>query len=203
MTAGKASVLTYFWCKVWNPKRFEDAYLNIGCGPKYVEGMVNLDGNMLCRKDVWLDIRLGLPFPADSVRGVYTSHLVEHLTIAEVRRLLKECQRILKKGCALRIVVPSLEYAVNAYVGGKTSALPDWPERYRSLGGRFNNFMLCAGQHRAMFDVSFLEELLLDTGFAEVKEETAQNSRHFLAEHMKFELDPALRDNSIYVETVK
>ena len=37
---------------------------------------------------------------------------------------------------------------------------PDFPDRFQSMGGRFNNYMLCQNQHRVMCDLSFMRELL-------------------------------------------
>ena len=48
---------------------------------------------------------------------------------------------------------------------GDAEKLPGWPDTYGSIGGRFNNFMLCKNQHRTMFDFTFLEELLKEAGF--------------------------------------
>ena len=165
--------------------------------------MINVDGNLFRKKDIWLDVTLGLPFPDNSIRGVYSSHLLEHLSVQEARRLLTECYRALKPGGALRMVVPSLEHAIQAYIEDKPASLPDWPDKYRSIGGRFNNLMLCRNQHATLFDFTFLEELLRDAGFSLVYRETPGTSRHFSACHLQFESDPSLIDVSLYTEAIK
>jgi predicted SAM-dependent methyltransferase len=200
---GKLSMLPYCWLKLFGRNRYENALLNIGCGPKYIEGMVNIDGNIFRKKDIWLDVTLGLPFADNSVRGIYASHIVEHFRIGAVRNLFGEFYRVLQPGGALRIVVPSLEYAINAFVADKASYLPDWPEKYTSIGGRFNNFLLCANQHRSMFDFTFLQELLNEAGFKDVVRGTPFNSRCFSAAELKFESDPSLLEKSLYLEVCK
>ena len=200
---GKLSLLPYCWNRLVGRNRFEDALIHIGCGSKYIEGMINIDGNIFRKKDLWLDITLGLPFFSSSVRGVYASHVMEHFNIKTVRRLLREFHRVLKPGGTLRLVVPSLEYAVAAFVANDLERLPKWPDRFSSLGGRFNNFMLCANQHRSMFDLTFLEELLSEADFTSVCRELPYSSRCFSPQQLRFESDPSLRDKSLYVEAYR
>src|ERR1700691_3578900 len=47
-------------------------HLHLGCGPKYIAGFVNVDGNILRKRDVWLDLRNGLPFSSGSVASIYS-----------------------------------------------------------------------------------------------------------------------------------
>jgi hypothetical protein len=42
-------------------------HLHLGCGPKYLPGFLNIDGNPFNKIDLWLDVRNGLPFPSNSV----------------------------------------------------------------------------------------------------------------------------------------
>ncbi len=202
-SAGRLSICVLWWRRITGNGRYADAYVNLGCGSKYVPGMVNIDGNIFRKKDIWLDVTLGLPFRDNSVHGVYSSHLLEHLSVQDVRRLLTECNRVLKPGGALRLVVPSLEYAIQAYIQDKPALLPDWPDRYRSIGGRFNNLMLCRNQHATLLDFTFIEELLKDAGFSLTYREGPGKSQYFSPNHLQFESDPSLIDLSLYVEAIK
>jgi predicted SAM-dependent methyltransferase len=200
---GKLSYLPYFWNRFFRKNRFQDACINIGCGPKYIEGMINVDGNLFRKKDLWLDVTLGLPFPDNSARGIYASHVMEHFNIKDARRLLGEFYRVLKPGGGLRIVVPSLEYAIHAFSTNAIAQLPEWPDKYSSIGGRFNNFLLCAGQHRLMFDLSFLQELLSEARFLSIVSGSPYQSDCFSPQQLQFESDPALLDKSLYIEASK
>ncbi len=108
-----------------------------------------------------------------------------------------------KPGGTLRIVVPSLEYAVGAFAENKASQLPDWPENFQSIGGRFNNFLLCANQHQSMFDLTFLQELLNEAKFESVVRQSPFKSSCFSRQQLQFESDPSLIDKSLYVEACK
>jgi predicted SAM-dependent methyltransferase len=200
---GKLSFLPFCWNKWLRRRRFEEALVHIGCGPKYIEGLVNVDGNIFQKKDLWLDVTLGLPFSNNSIRGIYVSHVMEHFDVETARKLFCEFHRVLKPGGVLRIVVPSLEYAVRAFLANDAALLPEWPHRYVSVGGRFNNFMLCANQHRSMFDATFLHELLNEAGFLSVFPESPYNSRCFTPKQLQFESDPALIDKSLFMEACK
>jgi predicted SAM-dependent methyltransferase len=200
---GKLSAVSLFLSRLRSPTRFRDAFVNIGCGRNYVPGMINVDGNIARKKDLWLDVRLGLPFPDNSVRGIYSSHMIEHLNLRNVRKLFTEFHRALKPGGRVRLVVPSLEYAIEAYLQRNGDGLPDWPEAFESPGGKFNNLMLCANQHLILFDFSLLQELLLASRFSSVIREAPLSSSYFMAGHLKFESDPALIGRSLHVEAIK
>jgi predicted SAM-dependent methyltransferase len=144
-------------------------FLNIGCGRKYVRGFVNVDGNLFCRKDMWLDLRNRLPFSSESVDAIYCCHVLEHFYPDELRQILRECHRVLRHGAGIRVLVPSLEGAVAAYVQGKTTWFSDFPTSYQSLGGRFSNFLCCDGQHRMAFDFGFMDEVVTASGFKEAR----------------------------------
>jgi predicted SAM-dependent methyltransferase len=200
---GKLSALSFLLCRLWGRRRFQGAFVNIGCGRNYVAGMINVDGNIMRKKDLWLDVTLGLPFPDNSIEGIYASHMIEHLSLKRVRKLFAEFYRVLKPGARVRLVVPSLEYAIEAYLRRNGNGLPDWPEKLNSPGGRFNNLMLCANQHLILFDFSLLQELLAASGFTSALREAPLSSSYFGAEHMQFESDPALIDKSLHVEAIK
>ena len=200
---GKLSFIPYCWNRLFGRNRFKNAVLNIGCGPKYIEGMVNVDGNIFRRKDLWLDVTLGVPFVDDSGRGIYASHIMEHFKIGTVVRLLREFYRVLKPGGTLRVVVPSLEYAIKAFMANNASKFPEWPDKFASIGGRFNNFLLCANQHRSMFDLTFLQELLNEAKFKTVVRQRPYQSRCFSPQQLRFESDPSLIDKSLYIEACK
>lgn len=53
-------------------------WLNLGSGHHYFDRFINIEGNVCLKKDIWLDIRLGLPFPTDSIDAIYASNFFEH-----------------------------------------------------------------------------------------------------------------------------
>lgn len=203
----KFSVMNYLWRKAF-PRlpRGGRVVLHLGCGDHYLSnpGFINIDGNLFCRKDLWLDITLGLPFPECSIDIIFASHLLEHLSEKQVRKVLNECYRVLKPNGAARFVTPNLRKAIEAYVQGDLNFFSNWPDRRKSIGGKFNNDMLCRDQHRLMFDFSYLQELLADAGFNKWREVTPLESAIFSAEELRaIQWEKAEDHRSLFVEAFK
>lgn len=68
------------------------------------------------------DLTKRLPFEDDSVPFIYGSHVLEHLYLADARRLLSECKRVLRAGGVIRLVVPDLHSMASAYLKSKSSS---------------------------------------------------------------------------------
>ncbi len=62
------------------------------------------------------DIFRGLPVSENSCSGVYCSHVLEHLSLADFRRALINTYKILKPGGIFRCVVPDLEAEARLYL---------------------------------------------------------------------------------------
>ena len=157
-------------------------HLHLGCGPKYLSGFVNVDGNLLRKRDVWLDLRNGLPFSSGSIASIYSSHVFEHFYAEELAALLRECHRVLAPGGFLRAVVPDMRAAARAYLSGDAAFFSDFPRPHRSLGGKFSNLLFCEGGHRQGRDFSYLQELLLEAGFSEVLDLSRDQTRFYAPE---------------------
>jgi predicted SAM-dependent methyltransferase len=157
-------------------------HLHLGCGPKYLPGFVNIDGNLFRKRDVWLDLRNGLPFAPNSIASIYSSHVFEHFYAEELTSLLRECLRVLAPGGFIRVVVPDMAAAARAYLSRDASFFTDFPRAHRSLGGKLSNLLFCEGGHRQGLDFSYLEELLIDAGFSDVWELARDESRFYAPE---------------------
>lgn len=113
-------------------------YVQYGCGFSAPEGWDNFDvsptlwlqrlplvgGFFRSRSSVKFplnvlvgDIVKGLPgVPAGSCKGVYCSHVLEHLSLADCRTALKHSFDMLAPDGVFRMVLPDLEVAVNDYL---------------------------------------------------------------------------------------
>jgi predicted SAM-dependent methyltransferase len=179
-------------------------HLHVGCGPKYLEGFVNIDINLSRRIDLWLDVRVGLPFASRSVDSIYSTHTFEHFYTNELDRVLSECARVLKPGGGIRLIVPSLESAIIAFQQNRRDWFSDFPRHFDSLGGRFSNFMFCDGQHRVAFDFTYLQEILRRSGFSQVELSAEGQSRVYGDRVPEFEpSDSRELPHSLYVEAFR
>jgi len=64
------------------------------------------------------DIVKGLPYAARSVDAIYSSHTLEHLYLDDARKVLEECQRVLKPGGCLRVALPDGERWASDLISG-------------------------------------------------------------------------------------
>jgi SAM-dependent methyltransferase len=101
-----------------NPARNADQprCLNIGCGRRYHPAWTNLDLEVSDPSIIRHDVTRGIPFEEEQFDAVYHSHILEHLKPEQGRQLVAECNRVLKPGGLLRIVVPDLERIAKLYL---------------------------------------------------------------------------------------
>jgi SAM-dependent methyltransferase len=107
------------------------------------------------------DVSFGIPLNDKSADFVYSSHMLEHLLPAAAERLLREVYRVLKPGGIVRICIPDLEFAVSKYLHGDRDTFLAY---FFPLDKR-NDF----GWHRYMYDFWMLEQMLLATGFRNIR----------------------------------
>ncbi len=202
----KATLPNYLVRRYMLPRNSSGAsHVHLGCGPKYLEGFVNVDANLFNKIDLWLDVRNGLPFPSNSVDSIYSTHMFEHFYPDELNLLLRECLRVLKPRGGIRLIVPNLESAIQAYSQSQSAWFDDsFPRHFDSLGGRFSNFIFCDGQHRTAFDFTHIEEVLGKAGFGEVERSAEGKSRLYDDNVPAYEPGDS-RDlpHSLYVEAFK
>jgi SAM-dependent methyltransferase len=143
--------------------------VHLGPGRKnYIEGWVNVDANRFtARCDVWADLRHPLPFHDETVACFYSHHVIEHLPDLEGH--FREVYRCLKPGGVYRVGGPNGDSAIRKFVENDLLWFSEYPVKRSSIGGRFENLVFCRGEHLTILTLSFLEELLADAGFSDVR----------------------------------
>lgn len=79
--------------------------IDLGCGTKCAPGFSGIDIQDNGQDLVW-DIREGLPFPDSSIRSVFSSHFIEHMTDAQVQNLFQEILRVCSVGASVVLSCP-------------------------------------------------------------------------------------------------
>lgn len=95
--------------------------LNLGCGVSYLISpeWVNFDWQSNSKHVRKQNLLRKLSWDSNTCDLVYSSHLLEHLTQEDGRKLLRECFRVLKPLGTIRISIPDFEEMANAYIEAK------------------------------------------------------------------------------------
>lgn len=151
------------------------------------------------------NIVTGLPIPDASVRLLYCSHVLEHLTLDELRQALRNCYRHLQSGGIFRFVLPDLEFMSRQYLNSTESdaALEfmrgTWmgiEHRQRNLRG-FLKEWLGNSQHLWMWDYKSLGRELSAVGFEDIRR--AEFGDSGIAEFSELE-DPQRWQNELGIQ---
>lgn len=135
---------------------------------KYIQGWTNIDANIFTGKcDVWLDLRHFLPFHNSTVDAVYSHHVVEHLP--NIKKHFSDVFRCLKPGGKYRVGGPNGDSAITKFIEQDLDWFDDFPEERKSIGGKLENFIFCKGEHLTILTFSYLEELMSEIGFTNIR----------------------------------
>ncbi len=123
------------------------------------------------------DIVKGLPVASNSCKGVYCSHVLEHLSLNDFRSALINTYKTLQSGGIFRLVLPDLEYSVRQYFSDSTNDAANKfmretylgiESRPRNLRGFFISW-LGNSNHLWMWDYKSMMQELQNAGFIEVR----------------------------------
>lgn len=123
------------------------------------------------------DIVHGLPVGPGSCRGVYASHVLEHLALDDMRVALANTFRMLQPGGVFRLVVPDLEALARAYLGASDDEAALRFVRDSGMGREQRArtpvqhaiALLGNSRHLWMWDFKGMRAELLRAGFSEVR----------------------------------
>lgn len=123
------------------------------------------------------DIISGLPVLENSSKGVYCSHILEHLSLEDFRLALRNTYKILRADGFFRLVLPDLEYSIKQYVDDSSvnASLFFLKETYlgkekrdQSLKGLISEW-LGNSQHLWMWDYKSISQELANVGFIDIR----------------------------------
>ena len=91
--------------------------LNVGCGFTHLNGFINLDINPDKNPDIVANCT-SLPYEDNSMDEIVCGHLLEHLTIEDFEKTIKEMHRVLKPECKITVIIPDLVRGIECYNNG-------------------------------------------------------------------------------------
>jgi predicted SAM-dependent methyltransferase len=145
-------------------------YLNVGCGKKPKPHTINLNYEWYPLTDLTWDIGKPLPLNDESLKGIYTEHVLEHLPFRKIPLILNDWFRVLERGGVVRILVPDAELYLNTYVrikeGGKVEFPYHDPEKTSIM---HVNRVFRDYDHLFAYDFETIERMLTQAGFDEIQ----------------------------------
>lgn len=137
--------------------------LNIGCGPIYKKGFINIDAY----NDIVADKLMyawDLDFKDNSVDEILASHIIEHLGFIRSIYAISEWLRVLKPNGRLFIETPNIEKLFDKYLKSNE-------KRRREILTQIYGLEVKGLAHKFCFSPMLLEEILRDNGFVNIKRE--------------------------------
>jgi predicted SAM-dependent methyltransferase len=142
--------------------------LNWGCGSHVGDGWINSDIKEAPEIDLVADIKKGLPLDANSIDYAVSVHALPELSYSDLIPALGEIRRVLKPAGVLRLVLPDLRRAIDAYMAGDDRYFHLVAKDTTTPGGRLITQMLWYGYSRTLFTADFSAELLQKAGYVNI-----------------------------------
>jgi predicted SAM-dependent methyltransferase len=187
------------WFQFLKVRKQTGIKVNIGCGPLLDPGWTGIDYRSP-NASIRCDIKRGLPFQDGACRFVFSEHVFEHLDLRELRCVLRECYRVLEPGGVVRIIMPSLEAYVSAYMTQNDAFIRTVLDRQVSRAEMLNGVFQRV-THRFIHDFPSIQSELLAAGFSAVYHSSFRSSSY---PELNIDCDlPGRKAESFYVEAVK
>lgn len=174
-----------------------DEYIQYGCGWAAPAGWRNFDasptlrferlpivGSMYTKNNKrfpdnveYGNIAKGLPVPSGSVRGLYCSHVLEHLALDDFKKALSNSYQLLERGGCFRFVLPDLKFEAARYLASDSSTASieflmatslGVETRARGLRGLLSS-VFGNSQHLWMWDYRSIKVELEKVGFSNIR----------------------------------
>jgi hypothetical protein len=154
------------------------------------------------------DIVKGLPVAGGSCRAVYCSHVLEHLSLEDCRRALRNTYACLRPGGVFRFVLPDLEWLARQYLDARGAGAAIRFMEESKLGllmrprrpGELLRAWLGNSQHLWMWDENSMSAELEAAGFRQVRRAAMGDSSEPRFRDVE---DPGRWENCLGMECVR
>ena len=142
--------------------------LNVGCGPSAKPGWINADLSAAEGVDLVGDIRSGLALESGSMEYIVAIHVLQDLSYQDIPVALAELKRVLVPGGWLRLGLPDLDKAIQAYVAGDHAYFYVPEADAKQIGTKLVTQLVWYGSVRTPFTFDCIEEFLRRQNFCRV-----------------------------------
>lgn len=168
--------------------------INMGSGGVHIDGYIGLD--IRPSAELLWNLNWGLPFQSETIHEITSNHVLEHLDLPIVVKILRECRRCLKPNGVLDVTVPHFNPYIDAYLSKNYELLsqlisdipPDQGDLYNTCFDRIAWLLLRAGEHKTLFDQESMLAKLRLAGFENVvvKDPDPVNDPHYRYSSLHF-----------------
>ena len=169
-----AHIRKYFIIKFFLKKN-EKRYLQVGGGKHRIKADGWINGDII-DGEIYLNACKPLPFPNNSLDGIFSEQFIEHIGNEEASYFLSECFRVLKGGGLIRTGTPCLRGLLEIYEDQNSHVTFDKAAKRlinSHLGGgrkkitpaEFINYNFRLWGHQFIYDYHTLELKLKNSGF--------------------------------------
>ncbi len=137
--------------------------LHLGCGERYLEGFTHVDLAKYDHIDYEIPVDNLEIFSDNSIEEIYASHVIEYFDREEIKSVLKEWNRVLKKNGVLRIAVPNLPELIKVY--------ETYNDLNNILGPLYGKWKIDNKTiyHKTVYDEKSLTSVLEQAGFRDIR----------------------------------
>lgn len=147
--------------------------LNFGCGPNPPPGWANVDRDDYGQQGVEGGyqgdiLRGGLPYGEQTFRYAVAHHSLQMIPYKSFIQALADLRRVLVNDGVLRVSVPDMRAAFDAWARGEQPWFPIVDDAEARLGGKLCAYVSWYSEARMVFTPAWLTELLVRAGFRQV-----------------------------------
>lgn len=142
--------------------------LNIGCGKFPRPGWINLDNKARPGVDCVAELRADLPFPEGAVDYAVAIHVFQQIRLNLLAPAMARVRRVLRPGGVLRLALPDLDRAIDAYRRGDDAYFADAGQSWRSRGAKLVAQIVWHNDLVTPFTYDLAAEALAKAGFAAI-----------------------------------
>lgn len=155
-------------------ERETPTFLNLGSGPRGLADCkwINVDGFRDQNVHFLIDFSRPLPFPDGSFAGVFCEHVLEHFSLENGEKLMRDVRRILTDDGIVRLIIPDAERIIKTYYEQPNDLISHRNAGDLSAMEVVNVYFRQRYEHQFLYDWETLEQMLRSTGFHKVVRST-------------------------------
>lgn len=154
-------VRRYFFAPQFPKNKDGLVLVNLGAGVNTSAEFINIDTKPFPWVHYINDVQALPMFRTGSVDLLYASHLIEHIERHELRAVLTEWNRVLKKGGVLRFGVPDFDALIEIYTASGKNV--------HSIENQLLGQERPYDDHHSIWNMEYAQEILQSVGFTTIR----------------------------------